>query len=86
MVQAFSNEWAARRVNVNGVAAGYIRTDQSTQLRADPERSVAIHSRIPAGRWGEPEDSKGPVVFLASAAATYVHGTTLHVDGGWMGR
>jgi 2-dehydro-3-deoxy-D-gluconate 5-dehydrogenase len=86
LVQAFSNEWAGRGVNVNGVAAGYIRTDQTAQLRADPERSTAILSRIPAGRWGEPEDLKGPVVFLASDAAAYVHGTILHVDGGWMGR
>jgi 2-dehydro-3-deoxy-D-gluconate 5-dehydrogenase len=86
LVQAFSNEWAGRGVNVNGVAAGYIRTGQTAQLRSDPERAGAILSRIPAGRWGEPNDLKGPVVFLASAAAAYVHGTVLGVDGGWMGR
>jgi 2-deoxy-D-gluconate 3-dehydrogenase len=86
LVKAFANEWAGRGVNVNGVAPGYIRTDNTTALRADPARSAAILARIPAGRWGEPEDFKGPVVFLASAASAYVHGALLPVDGGWLGR
>lgn len=86
LTKAFANEWASKGVNVNAIAPGYIATDNTTALRADQERSVSILSRIPAGRWGEPEDFKGPVVFLASAASDYVHGTILTVDGGWMGR
>lgn len=86
LVKAFANEWAAKGVNVNAIAPGYISTDNTEALRADPDRSAAILSRIPAGRWGEPADFKGPVVFLASDAARYVHGTILTVDGGWMGR
>ncbi|MFY0254743.1 SDR family oxidoreductase [Chitinophaga sp. 30R24] len=86
LVKAFSNEWASKGVNVNAIAPGYIATDNTAALRADPERSSAILDRIPAGRWGEPEDFAGPVVFLASNAADYVHGTILTVDGGWMGR
>lgn len=86
LIQALSNEWASKGVNVNGIAPGYITTDNTEALRNDPERSAAIISRIPAARWGEPEDFKGPVVFLASDAANYVHGTILTVDGGWMGR
>jgi len=86
LVKAFANEWAAKGVNVNGIAPGYISTDNTEALRNDPERSKSILGRIPAGRWGEPDDFKGPVVFLSSDAAAYVHGTLLLVDGGWMGR
>jgi 2-deoxy-D-gluconate 3-dehydrogenase len=86
LVKALANEWASKGVNVNGIAPGYIATDNTEALRNDPERSASIMSRIPAGRWGQPDDFKGPVVFLASAAADYVHGTLLAVDGGWMGR
>jgi 2-dehydro-3-deoxy-D-gluconate 5-dehydrogenase len=86
LTMAFANEWAGKGVNVNAVAPGYISTFNTEALRADPVRSQQILSRIPAGRWGEPNDFKGPVVFLASDAASYVHGTTLLVDGGWMGR
>jgi 2-deoxy-D-gluconate 3-dehydrogenase len=86
LVRAFANEWASKGVNVNGVAPGYINTDNTAALRADPVRSAAILARIPAGRWGEPEDFKGPVVFLASDASAYVHGAIIPVDGGWMGR
>jgi len=83
---ALANEWAGQGVNVNAIAPGYIATDNTAALRADPVRNPAILSRIPAGRWGDPDDFKGAVVFLASDAANYVHGTILTVDGGWMGR
>ena len=86
LLKAFANEWAPHGVNVNGVAPGYIATDNTTQLREDPERSAAILSRIPASRWGTPEDMAGAYIFLSSAASTYVNGTILTVDGGWMGR
>ena len=86
LIKALANEWASKGINVNGIAPGYIATDNTEALRNDPERSAAILSRIPAARWGEPEDFKGPVVFLASEAANYVHGTIVTVDGGWMGR
>ena len=86
LIKALANEWASKGVNVNGIAPGYIATDNTEALRNDPDRSTSILSRIPAGRWGEPEDFKGPVVFLASDAASYVNGTILTVDGGWMGR
>ncbi len=86
LTKALANEWAARGVNVNAIAPGYIETDNTAALRADPVRSKAILDRIPAGRWGRPEDLKGAVVFLASRASDYVHGTVLTVDGGWMGR
>lgn len=86
LTMAFANEWAPQGVNVNAIAPGYIATANTEALRKDPERSVAILSRIPAGRWGEPEDFAGPVVFLASAASDYMHGTIMLVDGGWMGR
>lgn len=86
LVKALANEWASQGVNVNGIAPGYISTDNTEALRNDPVRSKAILDRIPAGRWGEPDDFKGPAVFLASSAADYVHGTILTVDGGWMGR
>ncbi|MHA8093513.1 SDR family oxidoreductase [Aquirufa lenticrescens] len=86
LTMALANEWAGKGVNVNAIAPGYISTDNTTALREDKERSASILGRIPAGRWGEPEDFKGPVVFLASDASNYVHGTILTVDGGWMGR
>ncbi len=86
LIKALANEWAGKGVNVNGIAPGYIATDNTEALRNDPERSKSILSRIPAGRWGEPEDFKGAVVYLASSAANYVNGTILTVDGGWMGR
>ncbi|MEM8965312.1 MAG: SDR family NAD(P)-dependent oxidoreductase [Bacteroidota bacterium] len=86
MTMAFANEWASKGVNVNAIAPGYISTDNTEALRNDPDRSESILSRIPAGRWGEPEDFAGPIVFLCSPAANYMHGTTMLVDGGWMGR
>jgi 2-deoxy-D-gluconate 3-dehydrogenase len=86
LAMALANEWASKGVNVNAIAPGYIATDNTEALRNDPERSAAILSRIPAGRWGEADDFKGPVVFLASSASDYMHGTTMLVDGGWMGR
>ncbi len=86
LLKAFANEWASRGVNVNGVAPGYIATDNTAQLREDPERSKAILARIPANRWGTPEDMAGAYVFLSSPASDYVNGTILTVDGGWMGR
>ncbi|NCI47360.1 SDR family NAD(P)-dependent oxidoreductase [Sediminibacterium soli] len=86
LVKALANEWASKGVNVNGIAPGYIATDNTEALRNDPDRSASILSRIPAGRWGKPEDFKGPTIFLASEAASYVNGTILVVDGGWMGR
>ena len=86
LIKALANEWASKGINVNGIAPGYIATDNTEALRNDPDRSASILSRIPAGRWGQPEDFKGPVVFLASEAANYVNGTILTVDGGWMGR
>ncbi|MEN1677960.1 MAG: SDR family NAD(P)-dependent oxidoreductase [Planctomycetota bacterium] len=86
LTMALANEWASRGVNVNAIAPGYIATDNTQALRDDPVRSEQILSRIPAGRWGEPGDFVGPVVFLASTASDYVHGATLLVDGGWMGR
>lgn len=86
LVMAFSNEWAKYGVNVNGIAPGYIATDNTQALRDDPVRSQGILDRIPAGRWGTPEDFKGVAVFLASAASNYVNGSIYLVDGGWMGR
>ncbi|MEJ5054377.1 SDR family oxidoreductase [Sphingobacterium sp. MYb382] len=86
LTKAFANEWASQGVHVNAIAPGYIATDNTEALRADPERTAAILGRIPAARWGEPADFKGPAVFLASKASDYVHGTILTVDGGWMGR
>jgi len=86
LIKAFANEWAGKGVNVNGIAPGYISTENTTALRADAERSKSILDRIPAGRWGEPGDFKGPVIFLCSKAADYIHGTIVTVDGGWMGR
>ncbi|MNY08089.1 2-dehydro-3-deoxy-D-gluconate 5-dehydrogenase [compost metagenome] len=86
LTKAFANEWASKGVNVNAIAPGYISTDNTTALRADEDRSRSIMERIPAGRWGEAEDFKGPIVFLASEASSYMHGTVMTVDGGWMGR
>ena len=86
LTKAFANEWASKGVNVNAIAPGYISTDNTSALRQDQDRSTSILSRIPAARWGTPEDFKGPTIFLASAASDYVHGTILTVDGGWMGR
>ena len=86
LVKAFSNEWASKGVQINAIAPGYIATDNTAALREDEDRSTSILSRIPAGRWGEPEDFKGPVVFLASKASDYMNGSVVLVDGGWMGR
>jgi 2-deoxy-D-gluconate 3-dehydrogenase len=86
LTKALANEWAGRGVNVNAIAPGYIRTDNTQALQDDPVRSKAILERIPAGRWGDPADFAGPVVFLASDASDYVDGTIVTVDGGWMGR
>ena len=86
LTKAFANEWAAKGVNVNAVAPGYIDTDNTEALRNDPDRSRSILERIPANRWGRPEDFAGAAVYLSSAASDYVHGTILTVDGGWMGR
>ena len=86
LTKALANEWAAKGVNVNAIAPGYIATDNTDALRKDPARSKSILDRIPAGRWGETDDFKGATIFLASKASDYVHGTVLTVDGGWMGR
>jgi 2-deoxy-D-gluconate 3-dehydrogenase len=86
VVKGLSNEWASKGINVNGIAPGYIETDNTAGLMADPVRFKSISDRIPAGRWGKPEDFKGPVVFLASDASSYLSGEILTVDGGWMGR
>lgn len=86
LIKALANEWASKGVCVNGIAPGYIATNNTQSLREDPERSASILGRIPIGRWGVPDDFKGPIVFLASAASDYVNGTILTVDGGWMGR
>jgi 2-dehydro-3-deoxy-D-gluconate 5-dehydrogenase len=86
LTRALANEWAGRGVNVNAIAPGYVATDNTRALREDGERSRAILERIPAGRWGRPDDLTGAAVFLASAASDYVHGTILTVDGGWLGR
>jgi len=86
LTKALANEWAPHRINVNAIAPGYMATDNTAALRADATRSRQIGERIPAGRWGTPDDLAGPVVFLASSASDYVHGHVLVVDGGWMGR
>jgi 2-dehydro-3-deoxy-D-gluconate 5-dehydrogenase len=86
VTKALANEWAPHGVNVNAIAPGYIATDNTQALRDDPVRSRAILERIPAGRWGRPDDIAGAAVFLASPASDYVNGTVLVVDGGWMGR
>ncbi len=86
LTKALANEWAEKGVNVNAIAPGYIKTDNTQALQDDPVRSRSILERIPASRWGEPEDFAGPVVFLASSASNYMHGSIVTVDGGWMSR
>ncbi len=86
LTKALANEWAGRGVQVNAIAPGYMETDNTAALRTDPERNPAIVARIPAGRWGRPEDLKGAAVFLASSASDYVNGAVLVVDGGWLAR
>jgi 2-deoxy-D-gluconate 3-dehydrogenase len=86
LTKALSNEWAAKGINVNAIAPGYMATANTAALRSDPVRSRRILERIPAGRWGEPEDIAGAAVFLCSAASDYVHGHVLVVDGGWLAR
>ncbi|WP_343731921.1 2-dehydro-3-deoxy-D-gluconate 5-dehydrogenase KduD [Duganella sp.] len=86
LTHALANEWAARGVNVNAIAPGYFATNNTAALRADREREPQILARIPAGRWGRPDDLAGAAVFLASAASDYVHGVVLPVDGGWLAR
>jgi 2-deoxy-D-gluconate 3-dehydrogenase len=86
LTKALANEWAGRGINVNAIAPGYMVTDNTQALRDDPQRSRQIMERLPAGRWGTPEDLAGAVVFLASRAGDYVHGHILVVDGGWMAR
>lgn len=86
MTKALSNEWAGQGISVNAIAPGYIATDMNEALLKDEKRAESILARIPAGRWGRPEDFKGAVVFLASAGSAYVSGEIVTVDGGWMGR
>ncbi|MDR1265906.1 MAG: 2-dehydro-3-deoxy-D-gluconate 5-dehydrogenase KduD [Propionibacteriaceae bacterium] len=86
VTKALANEWAARGVNVNAIAPGYMDTDNTAALRADPARRQAITDRIPAGRWGTPTDLMGAAVYLASPASDYVHGAIIPVDGGWLAR
>lgn len=86
LTKALANEWAPHGVNVNAIAPGYVATDNTEALQNDAARSKSIIERIPAGRWGMPEDFAGPAIFLSSSASDYVHGTILTVDGGWMGR
>jgi 2-deoxy-D-gluconate 3-dehydrogenase len=86
LTRAMANEWAARGVNVNAIAPGYMATDNTAPLRADLARSAAILSRIPAGRWGEAADLKGAVVFMASSASDYMHGAIVPIDGAWLAR
>jgi 2-deoxy-D-gluconate 3-dehydrogenase len=86
LTKALANEWAAKGINVNAIAPGYMRTDNTKALQQDETRNRQILERIPAGRWGEPSDLAGAAVFLCSAASDYVNGHVLVVDGGWMGR
>jgi 2-deoxy-D-gluconate 3-dehydrogenase len=86
ITRAMANEWASHGINVNGIAPGYMATNNTAALRADEGRSASILERIPAGRWGSPEDLAGPVVFLSSKASDYVNGYTVAVDGGWLAR
>jgi 2-dehydro-3-deoxy-D-gluconate 5-dehydrogenase len=86
LTRALANEWASKGVNVNAIVPGYIATDNTRALQDDPQRSAAILDRIPAGRWGVPDDFAGAAVFLASRASDYVHGALIPVDGGWLGR
>jgi 2-deoxy-D-gluconate 3-dehydrogenase len=86
LTRALANEWAGKNINVNAIAPGYFDTDMCSAIVNDPVREPRIRERIPAGRWGRPEDLVGPLLFLASDASRYVHGHVLMVDGGWMGR
>ncbi|WP_375103265.1 2-dehydro-3-deoxy-D-gluconate 5-dehydrogenase KduD [Paenibacillus sp. RS8] len=86
LTKAFANEWAGSGLNINAIAPGYMATENTAPIRADQSRSDAILDRIPAARWGTPDDLKGPAVFLASAASDYLNGHILNVDGGWMAR
>ncbi len=86
LTRALANEWAKEGINVNAIAPGYFETDMTAALRKDPVRSQALLARIPAGRFGKPEELKGALIFLASAAAAYLHGETIGVDGGWLAR
>jgi 2-deoxy-D-gluconate 3-dehydrogenase len=86
ITRALANEWAKHHINVNAIAPGYMATDNTSALRTDPVRSTAILERIPAGRWGTPDDLKGAVVFLASSASDYLNGAIIPVDGGWLAR
>jgi len=86
LTRALANEWAAKGINVNAIAPGYMATDNTAPLRADPVRNPAILARIPAGDWGEPADLKGAIVFLASEASDYMHAAIVPVDGGWLAR
>lgn len=86
ITKALANEWAQYNIQINAVAPGYMRTDNTQALQNNPERNKAIEARIPAGRWGEAEDLVGAVIFLASAASNYVNGNIINVDGGWMAR
>lgn len=86
ITKSMANEWAVHNININGIAPGYMATDNTAALRSDSDRNVSILERIPAGRWGTPEDLAGAAVFLASDAANYINGFTLAVDGGWLAR
>lgn len=86
LTKIFANEWAAQGINVNAIAPGYIETNNTAALRADPDRSDAILARIPAGRWGRAEDIAETAVFLSAPASDYIHGAVLNVDGGWLAR
>ncbi len=86
LTKSLCNEWSSKGINVNGIAPGYMDTDMNEALKANVERSSAINARIPAGRWGTPEDLGGLAVFLASRASDYIHGEVITVDGGWMAR
>jgi 2-deoxy-D-gluconate 3-dehydrogenase len=86
LTMTLANEWASSSINVNAIAPGYILTENTRPLKEDPVREPAITARIPAGRWGDPEDIQGAVVFLASSGSDYIHGFTIAIDGGWLGR
>ncbi|HKL06079.1 MAG TPA: SDR family oxidoreductase [Roseovarius sp.] len=86
LTRALANEWASSGVNVNAVAPGYVATDNTSALQHDPGRSAELLARVPAGRWGQPKDIAWPAAFLASDLAKFIHGTVLHVDGGWLAR
>ena len=86
VTRLLANEWAKYNINVNAIAPGYMATNNTQQLRSDEQRSAEILDRIPAGRWGLPDDLKGPVVFLSSSASDYINGYTVAVDGGWLAR